>query len=288
MSSHDYFRDKIAQPGSLLYYSLLYTPQAERDALIALHTLRHELLDVLDKCSDASVARMKLNWWREELHRLFQNQARHPLTQALLPLTQRYTLPLEHFLEIVDGVQMGLDVTRYSSCNELLLYCHRVSSMVTLMSVEILGYTERATLKFAHELGVALQLARFILNLRHDSRRGRIFIPLDEMNRFGVNVNDLKEAAPGGKLKELLRLQAQRVREYHAKALTQLPAVDRYRQLPLLTEAWLHLALLDKLEDRDYRLPEQPLTLAPLRQLWIAWRTLRREKVMRKSATQGA
>lgn len=278
MAPHDYFRDKIAQPGTLLYYSLLYTPEAERGALIALHTLRHELLDVLDKCSDVSVARMKLNWWREELHRLFQNQPRHPLTQALLPLTQRYTLPLEHFLEIVDGVQMGLDVTHYASCNELLLYCHRVSSMVTLMSVEILGHSERATLKFAHDLGVALQLTRFILNLPQDTQRGRLFIPLDEMNRFGVNFNNLKEITPGDKPKELLRFQVQRAREYHAKALTQLPAVDRYRQLPLLTEAKLHLALLDKIERGGYRPLEQSMSLTPLRQLWIAWRTLRRER----------
>jgi phytoene synthase len=278
MSPAEYCRDKAAPPGSLLYYSLLYTPQPERDAITALHALRRDLLDVPDKCSDPSVARMKLNWWREELQRALGGRAQHPVTQVLLPLTRSYNLPLEQFLEIADGVQMGLDAMHYNSFKELLLYCHRVSSMVTLMSVEILGYSERATLKFANELGTALQLMRFIMDLRQDVRRGRIFIPLDEMNRFGVNINDLKEAAPGGKLKELLRFQAQRVREYHARALAQLPAVDHYRQLPLLTEAWLHLALLDKLEDRDYQLPEQRLALAPLRQLWIAWRTMRRER----------
>lgn len=277
MSPAEYCRDKAAPPGSPLYYSLLYAPQPQRDAITVLHALRRDLLDVLDKCSDASVARMKLGWWREELHRLFQGQPRHPLTQALLPLTQRHTLPLEQFLEIVDGAQMGLDVTHYTSFRELLLYCHRVSSMMTLMSVEILGYTERATLKFANDLGTALQLVRFILNLRHDARRGRLFIPLDEMNRFGVNFNQLQQNIPGEKLAALIKFQAQRAREYHAKALDLLPMADRRLQLPLLTEANLYLALLHKIEVSGYRLPQRPITLTPLRQLWIAWRTMRRE-----------
>lgn len=273
-----YCRDKAAPPGSTLYYSLLYAPQPQRDAITALHALRQELLDVPDECSDPSVARMKLNWWRDELQRTFQGRAQHPVTKALLPLTQRHTLPVEQFLEILDGVHMGLDVTHYNSFKELLLYCHRTSSMVTLMSVEILGYSERATLKFANDLGVALQLARFIRDLRKDALRGRLFIPLDEMNRFGVSFNDLKENTCAGKLKALIKFQAQRAHEYCDKALAQLPEADRYRQLPLLTEAKLCFALLDKLERNDYHPPGQRVALTPLRQLWIAWRTLRRHK----------
>lgn len=284
MTQEGYCRDKAAPPGSTLYYSLLYAPQPQRNAITALHALRQELLDVLNECSDPSVARMKLNWWREELQRTFQGHAQHPVTKALLPLTQRHTLPVEQFLEILDGVHMGLDVAHYNSFKELLLYCHRVSSMVTLMSVEILGYTERTTLKFANDLGVALQLVRFIRDLRQDALRGRLFIPLDEMNRFGVNFSNLKENTAGDKLKELIKFQAQRAHEYYGKALAQLPEADRYRQLPLLTEAKLYFAWLDELERNDYHPPGQRMALTPLRQLWIAWRTLRRERRLRKSA----
>ncbi len=287
MSPYDYCRDKATPPGSTLYYSLLYVPQTEREAITALHALRQELLNVLDECSDPSVARMKLEWWRSEIQQTFQGTARHPVTKALLPLTQRYNLPVEQFLEILDGVRMGLDSTHYNSFKELLLYCHRVSSMVTLMSVEILGYTDRSTLKVANDLGVALQLARFILDLPKDALRGRLFLPLDEMNRFGVDFNDLKEKTSSDNLKELIKFQAQRAREYHAKALTQLSDVDRYRQLALLTEAKLSFALLDHLEGNGWRLPERRAALTPLRQLWIAWRAMRRERRLRKSAAQG-
>lgn len=285
-SQEGYCRDKAAPPGSTLYYSLLYVPQPQRDAITALHALRRELLDVADECSDPSVARMKLSWWREELQRAFQGRAQHPVTKALWPLTQRYNLPVEQFLEILDGAQMGLDTTHYNSFKELLLYCHRVSSLVTLMSVEILGYTERTTLKFANDLGVALQLVRFIRDLRKDALRGRLFIPLDEMNRFGVSFNNLKENTCAGKLKALIRFQAQRAHEYYDKALVQLPEVDRYRQLPLLTEAKLYFAWLDKLERNDYYPPGQSMMLTPLRQLWIAWRTMRRARRFFDPATK--
>ena len=181
MSPDQYCQDRAAKSGSSFYYSFLFLPTEQRRAITALYAFCREVDDVVDECSDTDVARRKLDWWREELECCFSGQARHPITQALEQSLQNFNLPLEYFQEIIDGMSMDLEQTRYDSFSDLALYCHRVAGVVGLLSAEIFGYQHRDTLKYAQELGMALQLTNIIRDVREDSERGRIYLPLDEL-----------------------------------------------------------------------------------------------------------
>lgn len=278
MSPEQYCQEKAAVSGSSLYYSLLFVPPDRRRAITALYAFRCEVGELVDECSDRGVARAKLDWWRAELERCFRGAPQHPVTQALQTPLRDCNLPQEYFAEIIDGVQMDLDQDRYASFNELALYCYRVAGAVGLLSAEILGYRHRDTLKYAQTLGTALQLTRLLREVRDDARRGRLYLPLDELEAFSVDPRDLLLGVAGARQRALFEHQATRARHYYRRALDQLPEADRYRQRSGLIMAAIQQALLAEIEADGFRLLERRVRLTPLRKFWIAWRTARHEK----------
>ena len=278
MSPDQYCQDKAATSGSSFYYSFLFLPPAQRRAIVALYAFCREVDDVVDDCREVSIARRKLDWWREEIEASFRGEPRHPVTQALQPSLQEYNLPAEYFHEIIDGMAMDLEQQRYESFNELALYCHRVAGVVGLLSAEIFGYQQRETLKYAESLGTACQLTNIIRDVREDAERGRIYLPLDELLEYRINPNDILGVRSSDKLRELLQSQARRARDYYARALVQLPEQDRYAQRSGLIMAAIYQTLLSEIEADGYRGTQQRIGLTPLRKFWIAWTTARLER----------
>ena len=288
MTPEQYCQDKAARSGSSFYYSFLFLPPEQRKAITALYAFCREVDDVVDECSDRALARAKLDWWRHELDQCFAGQAAHPVTRALQRPVAQLNLPLEYFHEILDGLAMDLDNTRYESFRELALYCHRVAGVVGLLSAEIFGYRHRATLRYAEQLGTALQLTNILRDVREDARRGRIYLPLDELLAYRVNPHDLLKGLTPEGLRELFHFQAQRARDYYQSALQRLPAQDRYPQRGGVIMAAIYQTLLDEIEADGYRVMEHRIRLTPLRKLWIAWSTARRERRRRRKHTRHA
>ncbi|MDX1250984.1 MAG: presqualene diphosphate synthase HpnD [Gammaproteobacteria bacterium] len=288
MTPDEYCQDKTAKSGSSFYYSFLFLPPPQRRAITALYAFCREVDDVVDECEDANVARIKLQWWREEAARIFDGTPRHPVAQALQGPAITYNLPLEHFLEIIDGMEMDLDHQGYPSFKDLALYCHRVASMVGLMSVEIFGYQDRRTLKYAHDLGMAFQLTNILRDVREDVDRGRIYLPLDELERFGVTPEDVMAHRMSDNMRELFKFQAKRARQYYEQAYAHLPEIDRHPQRSGLIMAAIYEATLKEIEDDGYNLFDRRISLTPLRKLWIAWQTARREKKRHKKLVRHA
>ncbi len=278
MSPDQYCQDKVAKSGSSFYYSFLFIPAEQRRAITALYAFCREVDDVVDECSDHDIARRKLDWWREEIERCFSAQGSHPITQALEQAVQNYNLPVEYFREIIDGMSMDLEQTRYDSFSELALYCHRVAGVVGLLAAEIFGYQHRDTLKYAQELGVALQLTNIIRDVREDSERGRIYLPLDELHEYRINPHDLLQGSVTDGLQGLLNFQMQRARQYYQRALSHLPAQDRYAQRGGVIMAAIYQTLLDEMEADNFCVMQHRVKLTPLRKLWIAWKIARRER----------
>jgi len=276
MSPDDYCQRKAATSGSSVYYSFLFLPAQQRRAIVALYAFCREVDDVVDHCSDAGVAQRKLDWWRAEIDACFDGRSSHPVTLALQPVLQQYNLPAEYFHEIGDGMTMKLQRQRYASFNELALYCHRVAGVVGLLSAEIFGYRRRETLKYAETLGTALQLTSIIRDVREDAARGRVYLPLDELHEQGIDADTILSVNDG--LDELLARQARRARDYYDRALACLPEEDRYAQRGGLIMAGIYQTLLTEIEADGYRVMQRRLQLTPLRKLWIAWRTTRRER----------
>jgi len=278
MTPDEYCQNITSKSGSSFYYSFLFLPELKRRAITALYAFCREVDDVVDECQDENIAQTKLNWWREEITRLYAGQPQHPVTQALLPLLEDFNLAEEYFFEIIDGMEMDLNISRYESFTDLSLYCYRAASVVGLLSAEIFGFKNRQTLRYAHDLGMAFQLTNILRDVREDAERGRVYIPLDELKKFNVSVNDLTHPVTSDSVKALFKHQADRAREYYTKAFNLLPEEDRFNQRTGLIMAEIYQSILDEIKDDDFRVLEHKIKLTALRKLWLAWRQSRREK----------
>ena len=281
MTPDDYCQQKAAASGSSFYYSFLFLPPERRRAITALYAFCREVDDVVDECQDPSLAAAKLVWWRMEVARLYEGKPEHPVTQALQGVLPQFNLPQEQLLEIIDGMEMDLTQTRYLDFKALSLYCYRVASVVGLLAAEIFGYTDRKTQKYAHDLGMAFQLTNIIRDVGEDARRGRIYLPIEDLQRFDVKAADILNARPdlegSGKFRQLMEFQIARAEQYYEQAFAQLPAADRRTQRPGLVMAAIYRALLDEIRDDGCRVLSQRTSLTPLRKLWLAVKTWVRE-----------
>ena len=273
MTPDEYCQKKAADSGSSFYYSFLFLPAHRRRAITALYAFCREVDDVVDKCPDPQLAATKLAWWRQAVAKLCAGQPDHPVTQALLPVLGEFNLPQEQLLEIIDGMEMDLQQTRYLDFKALSLYCYRVASVVGLLAAEIFGTQDRQTQKYAHDLGMAFQLTNIIRDVGEDARRGRVYLPIDELQRFDVPVADILNARQTDNFRRLMEFQIERAEQYYAQAMAALPAIDRKAQRPGLVMAAIYRTLLEEIKRDGCQVLTQRTSLTPLRKLWIAWRT---------------
>ena len=273
MDPHQYCQDKCAASGSSFYYSFLFLPVERRRAIMALYAFCREVDDVVDECHDSALAATKLAWWRTEVDRVFDGSPQHPVGLALRDAIGKFDLPREQLLEIIDGMEMDLQQSRYLDFKGLSLYCYRVASVVGLLAAEIFGIRDRQTHKYAHDLGMAFQLTNIIRDVGEDARRGRIYLPVDELKQFNVPAADILNARYSDNFRALMAYQAERAEKYYAQAFAQLPAVDRKSQRPGLIMAAIYRTLLDEIRRDDFQVLHQRISLPPLRKLWLAAKT---------------
>ncbi len=275
MSPDDYCAAKVKASGSSFAASFRFLDPPRRQAINALYAFCREVDDVVDECSEPAIAQAKLAWWRAELGKLedARRKPEHPVTQALAAARARFDLPVEQLEEIIDGMQMDLDLTRYEDFAQLQLYCHRAAGVVGLLSAEIFGYGDRRTLKYAHTLGLALQITNIIRDVGEDARRGRIYLPQDELARFGVREADILNSRHTPEFAALMAFQAQRAREHYERACAQLPKVDRKAQRAGLVMAAIYRSLLDEIERDGFLVLDRRTSLPPARKAWLALKT---------------
>lgn len=273
MNPHDYCQDKAAKSGSSFYYSFMFLPPERRQAITALYAFCREVDDVVDECHDVSLAQAKLEWWRQEVARTYAATPTHPVGQALKDVLTRFNLPQEQLLEIIDGMAMDLSQTRYLDFKGLQLYCYRVASVVGLLAAEIFGYQDRQTLKYAHDLGLAFQLTNIIRDVGEDARRGRIYLPIEDLQRFNVPAKDILEARYSDAFRDLMKFQAERAEHFYEQAFAQLPQVDRKSQRPGLVMAAIYRTLLREIAADGFQVLDRRTSLTPLRKVWLAGTT---------------
>ena len=273
MTPDQYCQHKTAQSGSSFYYSFLFLPPARRRAITALYAFCREVDDVVDECADVNVARAKLAWWRGEVTRLYGGQPQHPVAQALASVVTSFKLPQLQLQEIIDGMEMDLTRRRYADFAALQVYCYRVASVVGLLSATIFGYADPRTLKYAENLGMAFQLTNIIRDVGEDARRDRLYLPLDEIERYNVPVADIMRARAGDGFRQLMEFQIDRALGYYRDAYAALPAVDRKAQRPGLVMAAIYQTLLAEIRAEGIPVLTQRTALPPVRKLWIAWKT---------------
>ena len=273
MTPDEYCQQKAAASGSSFYYSFLFLPPERRRAITALYAFCREVDDIADEVSDMGVARVKLAWWRTEVANLFAGHPQHPVTKALAPFVATCGLDAARMNEIIDGMEMDLTHHRYPDFDSLKLYCHRVAGVVGQLSASCFGYKNPATLEYAESLGLAFQLTNIIRDVGEDARRDRIYLPQDELARFGVTSEDLLARRGGESFEKLMRFQAERARSCYDAAFAKLAPEDRPNQRAGLIMAAIYRTLLDEIERDRFAVLDRRIALTPLRKLWIAWKT---------------
>lgn len=273
MTPDEYCQEKAAQSGSSFYYSFLFLPPERRRAITALYAFCREVDDVVDECTDATVAAQKLAWWRSEVAQLEAGTPNHPVTRALEPHCAAFGITGERLSQIIDGMQMDLEQTRYLDFAGLRRYCFHVAGVVGLLAAGIFGASDPRTYEYAEELGIAFQLTNIIRDVGDDARRGRVYLPVNELQQYNVPVADILAGRYTEQFEALMRFQTDRARATYERAYALLPAVDRHAQRPGLIMAAIYSTLLTEIEREHFHVLHQRISLTPLRKLWIAWRT---------------
>lgn len=265
-----YVQEKAAASGSSFYYAFLFLPPPRRAAITAFYAFCREVDDVVDEVSDPAVAATKLAWWRKEVAASFAGQPSHPAMKALMPHTKAYDIRAEHLAAVIDGCQMDLDQTRYLDFPGLERYCHLVAGVVGEVASGIFGRVEASTVQYAHKLGLAMQLTNIIRDVGDDARRGRIYLPVSELQRFDVKAHEVLNRGYSDRFAALMRFQAERAHRIYDEALALLPDVDRKCQKPGLMMANIYRTLLREIEAGGFQVLHQRISLTPVRKLWIA------------------
>jgi phytoene synthase len=277
MTPEQYVQDKAAKSGSSFYYAFLFLPPPRRAAITAFYAFCREVDDVVDEVSDPGVAATKLAWWRKEVAQSFAGQPSHPAMKALMPHAGTYGVAASHLLAVIEGCQLDLEQSRYLDFPGLARYCHLVAGVVGEVAANVFGRTRDETVQYAHRLGLAMQLTNIIRDVGDDARRGRIYIPVSELQQFDVKAHELLNRQPPYGYSErfvaLMKFQAERAHRCYDEALALLPEVDRPTQKPGLMMANIYRTLLREIESDDFQVLHQRTSLTPLRKLWIAMRT---------------
>ena len=266
-----YVQNKTAAAGSSFYYAFLFLPQQQRAAITAFYAFCREVDDVVDEISETEIAAAKLSWWANEVRQAYAGTPTHPVMQALMPLAERFGIEDRHLFAVIEGCHMDLHVQRYACREQLYDYCHLVAGIVGEVSARIFGQSQPQTTEYAHRLGRALQLTNIIRDVGEDAMRGRIYLPTDECQRFGVSETDLLQRRHTPEFVELMRFQATLAHQCYDEALALLPATDRRSQKPGLMMAAIYRDLLREIEKDHFLVLDRRTRLTPLRKFWLAW-----------------
>jgi 15-cis-phytoene synthase len=257
---------------SNFFYAFLCLPRPQREALYAVYAFCRIVDDAVDVGQDQPAKRKELDRWRGEIAQVFDGSPTHPAAQRLQAAVKLFPIPREALNEIIAGVEMDLDRSTYNTFDELYPYCYRVASAVGLCCIEIFGYSDMRAREYAVNLGVALQLTNIMRDVQPDALAGRVYLPQDDLDRFGVAAGDL---AAGRYTPEFLRLmqhQAARAHDYYERAWMALPRSDEHRLFAAEIMGRTYFALLETIERRRFQVFGGRVSVPTPRKLGIALR----------------
>ncbi len=273
MTPDEYCAQKAAASGSSFYYSFRFLQPDRRRAITALYAFCREVDDIADEVSDVNIARAKLGWWRTEIASLFAGHPTHPVSKALQPATIAFGVDAGRLNEIIDGMEMDLSKKRYRDWDELRLYCHRVAGVVGQLSAGIFGYTNPKTRDYAENLGLAFQMTNIIRDVGEDVRRDRVYLPQDDLERFGVSMEALLSGKQTPEFARMMEFQTERAQSLYEAAFANLAPEDRRAQRAGLIMSAIYRTLLDEIARDGFQVLNQRTSLTPIRKLWLAWKT---------------
>jgi len=256
---------------SNFYYAFMLLPRERRRALYAVYAFCRFVDDIADDGAAAEPQEL-LERWRAELEQVYAGTVERPVSRALAANVHRYNIPRRYFEEVIDGVEMDLTRKRYATFADLELYCRRVASAVGLICIEIFGYRNPQTRVYAEKLGLAFQLTNIIRDVSEDAARNRIYLPVEDLARFGVSEEEILQSRQSAGFDQLMAFETERARGYYREALNALPAEDRGSMLTAEGMRLIYSALLERIARSGYRVFERRHRVSTSRKLILVGR----------------
>ena len=268
--------DLARRSGSNFYYSFFFLPQERRDAMHAVYAFCHEVDGAVDDPAPGSDPRAHLARWRADVAALYRQNgdggahSSNPIIICLADHIRRLGIPQEYFDEIIAGVEMDLSISRYATFSDLYQYCYRVASVVGLVCLKIFGARAPESQTYAVNLGIAFQLTNILRDVKPDGERGRIYLPLEDLARFGYGERDLLAGAYTPEFISLMEFECRRAQEYYRAAEAALPESDRRALLPAEIMRAIYHTILERIEASRYDVFARRVTLSPPRRVAVA------------------
>ena len=291
--SYDLCRRVARRTAKNFYYSFLVMPQSKRDAMCAIYAFMRRSDDIADSAANPAVALEGLRKWRAQVDAALRESGVSPdnlsgadrrdacptidpILPALADTVRRYQISPRHFHELLDGTEMDQRVTRYETFDDLYKYCYHVASVVGLVVLPVFGYTDKAALAPAEACGIAFQLTNILRDVKEDAQMGRVYLPREDLRRFGVEEDDIMNARVTPQFLELMKFEAARAREYYQKAEPLLGMIQPDSRGALSVMMGIYSGILRKIEKRNYAVFDERIRLSAAEKLWIALKHWRR------------
>lgn len=260
----------VKATGSNFYYSFLFLPPAKRKAITTVYKFCRILDDIVDNEQTGYDPYVELQHWRDEVEACYHAVPQTTFGEELSAAIDEFDLPKQPFLDLIEGMEMDLKWTSYQTFADLREYCYRAASTVGLICIEIFGYDSPATREYAVNLGLALQLTNILRDLKEDAARGRIYIPLEDLERFGYSESELKANRYNAPFIELMRYQHKRAQYYFDRAAAALPKQEQASMLAAEIMGAIYREILDKIRDVQYNVFHNRVTISKFRRMQIA------------------
>jgi len=255
---------------SSFYYSFSFLPREQKKAVRTVYAFCRETDDIVDAEREPHRKIALLRKWRQELGRALEGQSHYPVLNQISATAKRFNIPVEHFYELIQGVEMDLTITRYETFEDLHTYCYRVASSVGLMCLKIFGPRHERTREYAVNLGIALQLTNILRDVKTDAKRGRIYIPQEDLHRFRYTEEDLLSHRYSPQFVALMEFECSRAEEYFAKAQSLLPREDRRVMFAAKIMERIYYHTLLRIKKNRYNVFEKSSRLPRILQFLIA------------------
>jgi phytoene synthase len=264
---------------SNFYYAFSMLPREKREAIYTLYSFCRQTDDIADGNTSAHRKQKTLDFWEKELFQQF-NDHNHTRFDKIWKISEKFRIPLEYFVELINGVRMDLVKSRFHSIEDLINYCYRVASVVGLMSIQIFGYRDERVKEYAVNLGIALQLTNIMRDVGVDADMGRVYLPLEDLEKFGVREQDIIKKKQSESFCQLMNYQYQRARSFYKQAAAALPTSERRNMIPSQIMKNIYYHLLQLMEHRQFPVLQQKIEIPNLVQISIAFKTIITEAVL--------
>jgi 15-cis-phytoene synthase len=267
--------EAVARSRSNFYYSFVVLPSEKRRAFCAVYAFMRYCDDISDGTAGHEAKKTQLRDWRSQLDAAFAGSVqKNPILPAFHDTVNNFSIPAQYFHWIIDGAEMDLGVVRYETFTDLYKYCFNVASAVGLVCLQIFGYKDERAREYAEQCGVAFQLTNILRDVKEDAESGRIYLPLEDLKKFGYTVEDLRRGAVDERFRRLMKFEAERARQYYAAARNLLPLVDDSSRPALWAMIQIYERILDKIEGQQFDVFRHPIRLASREKLSIAFKAL--------------